>query len=299
MTPSDDILDFYARQSAMTDPGRHGRKFDDLPDDPVGIMRTIQGLMIYERVAREYYGVHLTDQRREESHIRGVAEMLDALLALDDRPLSEARPPERRLAGICRNFATLMVAMLRAKGVPARLRGGFGNYFNSGWFEDHWVCEYWDAGAGRWRLADPQFDAVWVERFGIDHDVLDVPRDRFIAAPDAWRMCRSGEADPDRFGIAFNGLRGLWFVAGDLLRDLAALNGDEMLPWDVWGMLQMPDWRPDDAELAFLDRLAALTAMPDKSFHQWRALYLEDDRLPVPATVFNALRQREEAVAAA
>ncbi|MEO3432948.1 transglutaminase-like domain-containing protein [Inquilinus sp. CAU 1745] len=298
MTPSDDILDFYARQSAMTDPGRHGERFRDLPGDPAGTMQAVQGLMIYERVAQEYYGVRLTDQRREESHIRGVAEMLDVLLALDDRLLSEARPPERRLAGICRNFATLMVSMLRAKGVPARLRGGFGTYFNPGWFEDHWVCEYWDAGAGCWRLADPQFDAVWMERFGIDHDVLDVPRDRFIAAPDAWRMCRAGEADPDRFGIAFNGLRGLWFVAGDLLRDLAALNGREMLPWDVWGDLPMPDWRPDDAELAFLDRLAGLTATPDRHFHEWRTLYLEDDRLPVPAKVFNALRQREEAVAA-
>ena len=29
-------------------------------------------------------------------------------------------------------------------------------------------------------------------------------------------------------------LRGLWFVAGNVMRDFAALNNMEMLPWDVW-----------------------------------------------------------------
>ena len=129
----------------------------------------------------------------------------------------------------------MLVTMLRAKGVPARSRCGFAAYFNPPNFEDHWVCEYWDAQDRRWRLADPQIDDVWRRRLNIGFDTLDLPRTQFLTASEAWRRCRSGEADEQQFGISFAGLRGLWFVAGSLVRDMAALNKMEMAPWDVWG----------------------------------------------------------------
>jgi hypothetical protein len=69
------------------------------------------------------------------------------LRAQDDRPLTTARSVDARLVGVCRPFAVLLVAMVRAKGVPARARFGFGAYFASSRFEDHRVCEYWDAAA--------------------------------------------------------------------------------------------------------------------------------------------------------
>jgi hypothetical protein len=34
----------------------------------------------------------------------------------------------------------LTVALLRAAGVPARARCGFGAYFRPGWLEDHWIA---------------------------------------------------------------------------------------------------------------------------------------------------------------
>jgi hypothetical protein len=40
----------------------------------------------------------------------------------------------------------------------------FGAYFNPPKFEDHWVCEYWDAERRGWALADAQLDAVWYEK---------------------------------------------------------------------------------------------------------------------------------------
>jgi hypothetical protein len=101
-----------------------------------------------------------------------------------------------------------MVSMLREKGVPARARCGFGAYFNPPNYEDHWVCEYWNGVERRWVLADPQFDDVWCKRLDIGHDVLDVPRDQFLVAAEAWEQCRRSERDPERFGIAFAGLRG-------------------------------------------------------------------------------------------
>ncbi|HZD25802.1 MAG TPA: transglutaminase-like domain-containing protein, partial [Alphaproteobacteria bacterium] len=267
--------------------------------DPAALMRIVQGLMIYEHVAADFYVAELSAARRAESQIRAIEGMLSALLALDAAPLKAARAPERRLVGICRHFTLLMTAMLRAKGVPARARCGFGSYFNPGYFEDHWVCEYWRAEEGRWALADPQFDAVWREKLGIEHDVLDVPRDRFLVAGDAWALCRDGTLDPDRFGICFSELRGLWFVAGNLVRDLAALNGMEMLPWDIWGAMPAVDTVLDDEALAFFDALAAPLHAPDRHIGALRRRYAEDDGLRVPDRVFNALRQCEEAILAA
>ena len=70
--------------------------------------------------------------------------------------------------------------------------------------------------------------------------MLDVPRDRFLVAGDAWAQCRTGETEPAKFGIVFANLRGLWYVAGNLVRDIAALNKMEMLPWDVLGCQTQP-----------------------------------------------------------
>ena len=42
-------------------------------------------------------------------------------------------------------------------------------------------------------------------------------------------------------------------------------------------------------QLAFFDRLAALTQQPEASFDELRRLYESDDRLRVPETVFNAV----------
>jgi hypothetical protein len=186
--------------------------------------------------------------------------------------------------------------MMRAKDIPARCRCGFGTYFNPGFFEDHVVCEYWNAAEARWVLADPQSDEIWRRALKIDYDVLDVPRDRFLIAADAWKRCRAGEADPARFGIVKGELRGLWFVAANLVHEVAALNKVEMLRWDAWGAMPPPNAQLTREQLAFFDQLAALTADPDGSFEQLRTLYENDTRLRVPTTVFNGLLNRPEAV---
>jgi hypothetical protein len=290
------VLDRYANHSRFSSPGRHAAQLNALPSDPAGVARTIQGLLIYEHVAEAFYGCPIPEARRGESHVRPVEQIVDALLALDARPLTVTRPPETRLVGICRHFMLLAIAIFREHGVPARGRGGFGAYFNPGKFEDHWVCEYWNSREGCWGLLDAQFDEVFIRNLSIRHNVHDVPRDQFLTAPDAWRRCRAGELDPQAFGIEFSQLRGLWFIAGSLIRDLATLNGCEVLPWDVWGAQPAVDAELSAEELAFFDKIALLTADPDANFEALRKRFADDARLRLPATVFNALRQREERV---
>jgi hypothetical protein len=37
-------------------------------------------------------------------------------------------------------------------------------------------------------------------------------------------------------------MHGLWFSAGNLVRDIAALNNRETLPWDFWGAMRWQQW---------------------------------------------------------
>jgi hypothetical protein len=264
-----------------------------LPGDVAALTHVVQGLLLHEHWASAY-GVTLSDERRAGSHVRPVERMIERVLAIDDRPLDAARSLEQRQVGVCRHFTVLLVALLRARGVPARARCGFGSYFAPGRFEDHWVGEYWHAAESRWILVDAQLDELQRKTLGIDFDPLDVPRDRFVVAADAWQSCRSGARDPATFGI-FD-MRGLWFVAGNVLRDTAALCNMEMLPWDVWGAMCAPNEPLPAERLALFDRLAELTRTPDAGFDELRALYDGDERLRVPASVYNAVLGRVETV---
>jgi hypothetical protein len=294
-SPSTDVLKFYAEPSALTSPGRHAKAFEALPNDPVALARIVQGLILHKYMAQAY-GVKVPPARDNEAHTRRVESMLEQIVALDDRPLPALRAPEKRLYAVCGQFTSLLVAMLRAKGIPARERAGFGAYFNPPWFEEHVVCEYWNADDGRWILLDTQFDETWRAQLKIEHDPFDVPRDRFLTAGDAWDLCRSGKADAKLFGIFHGNKRGFWFLAAELIRDVAALNKMEVLVWDVWGAMPQTDAQLDAAQWTYFDQLAALTRDPDASFDDLVALYRCDQGVQVPPVVFNVITNHPEAV---
>lgn len=75
--------------------------------------------------------------------------MLARIKELDDRPLKFPRQPDKRLVGICRDQATLLCALLRHQGVPARVRFGFSAYFEPNFYFDHVVSEFWQADEQR------------------------------------------------------------------------------------------------------------------------------------------------------
>jgi transglutaminase superfamily protein len=283
----------YLRPGVMTDPGAARTLLADLPRGAGALAEVAHGLLIHEHIAGAY-GVTLTDERRASVHVRPAAALLGQIAAEDGRPLTEAREPARRLPGNCRHYTVLAVAMLRAQGTPARARCGFGDYFGTGWSEDHWVCEYWDQQ--RWKLADFQIDDVQLKLFDVDFDLMDVPRDRFVVAGDAWRLCRDGGADPATFGLSLMNEGGLWWIAANLLRDVAALNHVEMLPWDVWGAMPAPDETITDEQNALFDRLAGLAGQPGAAFAELSAAYADDPRLHVPDRIYNAVRNRAEPV---
>jgi hypothetical protein len=276
---SDSPLRYYARSGPTTDPGGHADLFDGLPTEIPALCQAVQGLLLHIFWA-ERYGVELSEERKQEVDIRRVSHKLTRIRELDDRPLTVERSLERKLVGNCRDFSVLLCAMLRHQGVPARARCGFGAYFTPGKYEDHWVCEYWNEDEERWVMVDAQLDALQRQVLGIPFDPCDVPRDQFLVGGKAWHMCRAGEADPDHFGI-FD-LHGMWFVRGNLVRDLLALNKVEILPWDGWGLIAKRDEELTPDDMVLLDRIAELTMTDAPPFREARAIYEKDERVHLP-----------------
>jgi hypothetical protein len=272
-------LEYYARPGLMTDPQEHASLLDDLPAEIAALCQVVQGLLLHIFWA-ERYGVTLSEERKQEVQMRSVAPQLARILELDDRPLTVTRPLEKKLVGNCRDFSTVLCAMLRHQSVPARARCGFGVYFLPNHYEDHWVCEYWQAEEQRWVMVDAQLDQLQRRVLGIEFDPLDMPPGQFLPAGKAWQLCRAGQADPDQFGI-FD-MHGMWFIRGDLVRDLLSLNKVEILPWDAWGLIAKEDQDISAEEMELLDRIARLTLGGNEAFPEVHAIYENDERFHIP-----------------
>jgi hypothetical protein len=204
------------------------RYLDGLPDDPIGICTAVRDLVIQPHDAE---AAGLPEDRMPERNIRPVRTIVGVLTSLHPASLAEPRTPDRRVVGTCRHFATLACALLRARGITARARCGFATYFVPGKSVDHWIVEY--AGDDRWIRVD-------IETLG--GSVLERPEDlvpgQFLTGGEAWALYRAGSVDANLFGVV--GTDHAWGVGeirGNAVRDLASLNGLEMLPWDEWGRM--------------------------------------------------------------
>jgi hypothetical protein len=268
---------YFQKQGQMSDPGKFGYLYQDLPGSIADLVRVVQSVTIHVFWA-ERYGFPPPKERMGELELRSMPKRLEQTLELDPRPLREPRMLEKKLLRNCRDHSLLLASMLRHQGIPARARCGFGAYFLPDHYEDHWVTEYWNAEQACWILVDSQLDAFQCQAMNVPFDPLDVPRDQFITGGGAWRMCRTAGADPEKFGI-FD-MHGLGFIRGNLVRDIASLNKMEMLPWDYWGVI-LPEEIDDPDDLQMLDGMAALTEGDVPEWETVQARYRSDPRLRI------------------
>ena len=283
------LLSYFARQSPVTDPGIASSRLAELPVDVATLRQVARGLVLHYRADNpSAYGI--PEDRLCEVDSRYAARMFGRLFELDERSLTEERPPEARLLGCCRDFTVLFLAMARQHGIPARARVGFASYFIPGFNVDHEIAEVWDPAEERWRLVDPELADEHVDATdGTTFDALDIPRDRFLVGGAAWKACRAGDADPATFvvhpDLDLEVTRSWPYLVHNLIHDLAALNKVEMILWDAWGLM-MND-RLDSETLALLDQVARTTLSGDAGFAEVEALYANEAGLQVPATVLS------------
>jgi len=238
-------------------------------------MKIVQGLLIFPfGILAKHYDLQISEQRYAELSLRTIPRMLECIMALDSAPLSVARPPEKRLYGLCRDFAVLLVSMLRYQGVPARERVGFAAYFNSDWYWDHRITEYWDVAQQRWVLVDPRIDDVERNVLSKKIDPLHITRQSpFLFAGEVWQICRAGQADPELF-VDSPTDRGMPPIRYALLHDFDALNKVELVGTDAWHkLISKPEQDITENDQRLLDQIAEITIHVDSRFQEMRALY--------------------------
>lgn len=260
----------YARHSRLSDPGEQADFLARFPSEPAELGRVIRNLTAHYRATPG-----IPEARLTEADTRWMSAILRRLRDASDAPLGEPRPLEARFVGCCRDDALLFVAAMREHGVPARSRVGFAPYFSPAFFHDHVIAEYWNGA--RWVRLDPE-----LEPSRYDFDTQDLPPEAFLTAAQVWQGIRAGGLDPTRFGVfpdAPDFLRGEGFIRRNLLLELAALNGMEVLLWDSWGLMDTPAEALTKDDLALLDEVAAaLIADDDAALTRLS----QDPRLTVP-----------------
>ena len=266
-------LDFYKNTGPLTEITVHASDCEALPVNIPALCKIIQSTTIHIYWA-ERMGCPLNEFRQAEVQIRSTEKKLEKILELDPSPLIKERPLEKRLVVNCRDISLLLAAFLKTKGIPARARCGFAAYFIKDHWEDHWICEYWDAATAHWKMVDAQLDDFQKKALKIDFDPCDIPIGRFIPAGRAWQMIRLHKADPNKFGI-FK-YKGEMFIVGNMQRDLLALNSIELLPWDQWGLLDKRYIQLTSQQFAFLDAMAVVTQVNDAGFNMVRSMFLEN-----------------------
>jgi hypothetical protein len=279
----------HTRQTRFSDPGRHLARIQALPDDVAGISAAVRNLVVHYRAS----GLEFPPERLAEIDNRWVETMLDSLG--DDGPLDVPRPASERIVGCCRDFTLLTVSALRAKGIPARSRIGFADYFEPGFHVDHVVVEYHDGV--RWIATDAQLDPG----AGFPVDVTDVPLGPggLRTAAQSWRAFRRGEIDPQKYGVGTDvPIRGPLMILKYVLSELAHRCGDELLLWDFWaddaaflGDLggrplvevwpELPSWDTGPVDLIdeIADLLLAADAGDEAAEHKLASLYAGDPRI--------------------
>jgi hypothetical protein len=244
-----------------------------VPDTPVAVCWPVHELVVQPDEAR---GLGLGEERFAENQVRPAARLLEILTGLDPAPVDVPRPPELRVVGTCRHFAVLACAFLRERGVAARVRCGFATYFQPGQGLDHWIVEY--ARDGRWVRVDPEL---------LGQSVVDSPQElrpgQFLSGGEAWVAHREGRIDAASFGVYGTENWGPAEIRGNAVKDLAALNKVEVLPWDEWGRMTASYEGRTGAEYdRLIDTIAAVCAGDDPA--AITALYQSDD-LAVPAVL--------------
>jgi hypothetical protein len=267
-------LEYYATPGPMTDLSRISPEvLGSLPDTPADLASVVRGCL----------STGLPVDGRNDAQIRPAAAMVERICEIDPTPIVRTRSNTKRFVGNCRHYATLTCALLRYKGVPSRVRAGFAGYFEPDTWVDHWIIEYWRPSEERWVRVDPQYGDEFFEAYDPKATSESATRSNFLSGGEAWLKCRSGELDPNR--CKMGGVNwGIGEVRGSVLYDVAALNQDEMLPWDVWNQMEAAYRSETDAAYdELLDRVGAVVSGDD--FASLRDLYENSSDLKVPAAL--------------
>src|SRR3990167_1072657 len=221
---------YYSQHSVYSDPGKYRHFLSEFPDSFYDLRISVNQLFLH--YADEYLlPKNFLKERYAEMNLRYLDLIIEKLILLKNDCLIAPRKSNECIMGICRDSALLFCAILRERGISARLRSGYVTYFIPGLFLDGLITEYFNVERNRWCRVDTRTSQTQINHYHlqIDFDLSDLPDNKFVSAAAAWKLCRSGKNNPARFRS--RQYRGLQVMRNRLIQDLALLNKEETLVW--------------------------------------------------------------------
>lgn len=293
----DEILDFYLKTSVYTNYYPFEDYYKSLPDNVEELSKLLHHQVIHRsELIRSYLNeASRYDNERELKKIKEeypwyrnrcdddillTAPAITAeLFRQDSRGFVMGREVKDRVVITCRYVSILLASILKAKGIPARCRSGYADYFlkeRGKVYYDHWIVQYYDSETKRWVNVDADND------YKVNFKQWDFSDEEFKWIARVWLDVRSGKDSCENYihGSSLNGLNNLAYA---LFFDFHALMNDEIsylfFPMVIDSKDEFFNLGVD--ELKKLDDLAVLMLDPDKNFDELRYLFRNDKWLRV------------------
>lgn len=266
------ILDFYKQQGERTNV--ENSIFDQFPKTIEGIVSVIQNVLIHEYRIKSQ-NIKSSLKNLEDWNPKDVNLIFSKI---NLKKITKKLDLDKKSVGICRNYSMLLASVLRENNIPSRTRCGFATYFGCGYFEDHWITEYWDSKKNKWIMVDAQMDEYWRKTLNLDPKVFnlfDIKKGQFFSGGEIWQLYRQSFIDDNICGFSPQGDVGEHYIRGNMLRDFFALNKIEYR-YSEKSRLMKKDTVLSKKDLSILDKIAELSKSPDKNFNQLRKFYIKE-----------------------
>ncbi len=298
------IIDFYKQTSPYTNLGLYTEFARNLPDDLGELCRLQRAQIIHP--------FHLVDETSDKAHdpyfgdltsvsdtslpfendLFPTAQSIIAELLRRDPRYGLERKNEDKLHLCCREQAILLASVLKAKGFAARVRSGFQSYSpEDETFYDHWITEYYRGDLERWVLvdADFSFEPEILQAQKINLNFLDLPRNQFLFAAQAYLGIRKGILRPEN--ISYSSVPpafGLSAAIRVLFYDFHSLMNDEVIFSLAPKYVLDQDFQLSENEYTELDQLAELMLNPEQNFDALRAVWESQKKFRIMSGGLNA-----------
>ena len=219
----------YTNYGRLTDPGNNEYMLENLPDDMSQMLEiaNVQGVHI---TMLSQWKIPRAEWKLARAN-HDIIDILDTLKTKGNGKLSKDRKLEDRILGACTKESIFSSSMLKAKGIPARIRVGYLTNLYSGqkavefWrnvnkygnpnpsdsaeFDqytlymkevnkaiEHWVTEYWDDDRKTWSILDIRPE--YLQSYGLDVDYY-LPDEFFEFGYEAWQKISNPEFNNDAY----------------------------------------------------------------------------------------------------
>lgn len=294
---SEKILEFYRSTSTYTDLGLYMIFAKKLPDDIGKLCTLLRNQIIHpfdlkdekEKINQHsFYGdmtkIPKTSLIYENDLYPTAIAMLAELLRRDANFTIE-RKIEDKIHVCCRETSILLASILKAKNIPTRVRCGFTHSVSEiDGAGDHWIVEYYNESLKKWILVDPTmyYDKETLKDFNIDYSLVDIPRDKFIFAAEAFLGLRNSKYNSnDIYSFTNPKTFGMKAAIIQLFYDFHSLMNNEILFCQKPKYLYDKNFELSIYEYKELDELASLMLEPDKNFDTLNYIWENNEKFRI------------------